>query len=63
VGKNLAGWASEEVVAWRNAIEIDPLLPKPLWPKGYSGMTALHRRQEVFAALGRQTAALAPRRG
>jgi DNA-binding transcriptional regulator PaaX len=33
----LPGWMTQERLAWRHAMELDPLLPRALWPPGYEG--------------------------
>ena len=48
----LRRWAAEERMAWLAVMEVDPLLPRPLWPPGYSGEKAWDRRVDVLAEAG-----------
>jgi len=41
-------WAEAERVAWRDAVNSDPLLPERLLPPGYLGRRAWQRRIEVL---------------
>ncbi|MBM3879691.1 MAG: hypothetical protein FJ387_08220 [Verrucomicrobia bacterium] len=47
-------WLREERVAWLEATERDPLLPKALLPPGYTGQQAWRLRQEILAEAGEQ---------
>ena len=42
-------WIHQEQSAWLEAIELDPLLPKCLCPKGYLGFKAWDARQRALA--------------
>ncbi len=53
---NVRAWARRERALWRRAISLDPLLPRPLCPRGYLGFDAWKRRVEVI----REMAALRP---
>jgi DNA-binding transcriptional regulator PaaX len=44
----LRRWAEEERISWRNAINVDPLLPKALLPRKYLGEQAWRRRIRVL---------------
>lgn len=46
----------EERRRWNAAMAADPLLPRPLWPKGYPGAASFTERRE-FLAKARQRAA------
>lgn len=45
----LRRWAHAERDAWREAISIDPLLPRTLLPAGYLGEKVWRRRQSALA--------------
>jgi phenylacetic acid degradation operon negative regulatory protein len=47
----LAGWLRQERAAWQAALEIDPLLPRMLWPADYLGEKAWQARQSARRAL------------
>lgn len=47
----------EERRLWEKAVDSDPLLPKPLWPRGYDGPSALKARNDFFLALRKRAAA------
>lgn len=49
VASTLRNWASEERLAWWEAVSADPLLPGPLLPAGYLGRQAWWRRIETLA--------------
>ena len=42
-------WLQQERLAWWHAVSLDPLLPRPLWPKGYLGGKAWQTRRQFFA--------------
>jgi phenylacetic acid degradation operon negative regulatory protein len=50
-------WLLKERHAWRRALDLDPLLPDPLLPKGYLGKEVLalrrHLLRQAFAHLAR----------
>lgn len=48
---HLGRWLREERFAWRHALALDPLLPRPLWPKGYRGEHAWQSRLACYRAL------------
>jgi DNA-binding transcriptional regulator PaaX len=52
--KTFHRWATEERVAWKTAVEIDPLLPKRLLPEDYLGRRAWQKRVEVLHQAGQQ---------
>jgi DNA-binding transcriptional regulator PaaX len=47
-------WVGRELRAWRAAVERDPLLPRALWPRGYSGQRSWDARNDAFARLARR---------
>jgi len=49
-------WARRERQAWLNAVAVDPLLPRALWPAGYAGESAWLARVKAHAAAVRQVA-------
>lgn len=53
----LTAWLQTENTLWRNAVELDPLLPEVLLPDGYRGREAYQRRRKLF----RQLSSLLPR--
>jgi phenylacetic acid degradation operon negative regulatory protein len=48
----------QERLAWANALAIDPLLPRPLWPAGYLGERAWKAHQAVMKRLLRSLPAV-----
>jgi phenylacetic acid degradation operon negative regulatory protein len=48
-------WLGEERLAWKEAMDLDPLLPEVLHPPGYCGRIAWKRRLQALAKAGRQT--------
>ena len=51
--KALNNWLRSEKVAWRHATQLDPLLPRALWPSDYQGETSWRTRVQSFAILAR----------
>lgn len=49
--KALAGWLTRERIAWRYVLDIDPLLPRALWPPHYEGERAWNIRLQSFRKL------------
>jgi phenylacetic acid degradation operon negative regulatory protein len=47
----LGHWLRSERVAWRHALALDPLLPRPLLPKGYRGRDAWDVRRRCHQSL------------
>lgn len=47
---------AEERRLWQAAMEVDPLLPRVLWPKGYPGASALATRVLFLQAMRKQAA-------
>lgn len=52
--ERLRGWALRELAAWKEAVEIDPLLPLALLPADYRGRAAWSTRCETLASLARR---------
>ncbi len=50
--RRLHDWARRERAAWLRAVEVDPLLPRILWPSGYLGGRAWQRRKKAFREAG-----------
>jgi len=48
---NLGAWLRRERNAWQQALALDPLLPRALWPKDYRGEQAWQMRQAVLGAV------------
>jgi phenylacetic acid degradation operon negative regulatory protein len=57
----LVRWCEDERAAWRSAVEIDPLLPERLLPKGYLGRRAWRKRGDVLKRMWRIAGARARR--
>ncbi len=51
--QRLRQWADHERAAWLRAAAADPLLPRVLWPSGYTGERAWRRRKKEFREVGR----------
>jgi len=49
----LRDWGRAERAAWNEAVVLDPLLPRTLWPRGYLGEKAWNRRTKELAAAAR----------
>jgi phenylacetic acid degradation operon negative regulatory protein len=47
-------WIRNERIAWLNAVDLDPLLPEALWPKGYAGRQAWDARLKTLPQVRRQ---------
>lgn len=47
-------WAADERQAWRAAIDVDPLLPRELWPSDYLGCRAWEERIKILQRTGEQ---------
>ena len=47
-------WAAEEHETWLSAVNMDPLLPQRILPRGYLGQRAWQRRVEALEKAGRQ---------
>lgn len=54
----LQDWLKVEREAWLQALEVDPLLPRSLWPAGYLGKEAWKRRCIVAERVGQRGAAV-----
>ena len=54
--QRLKDWARRERAAWLHAMSADPLLPRPLWPRGYPGERVWRRRLKEFRLAGVQLA-------
>ena len=54
--QRLKEWARRERAAWLQAVSIDPLLPRLLWPRGYLGERVWKQRLKEFRQAGRQLA-------
>jgi len=52
--ESLGGWLRRERLAWRHALDMDPLLPRELWPKGYAGERAWQTRLQAFQSLAQR---------
>lgn len=50
----------KERAAWRSVLELDPLLPKVLWPKAYPGEATLAGRERFFGELRERLTRSAP---
>ena len=57
----LLNWAEAERLAWRRALDQDPLLPESLLPRGYLGKRAWARRVDVLRLARRAIGAFEPR--
>lgn len=44
----LRQWLAHERIAWLAALDLDPLLPEALLPKGYLGREAFEQRRKVY---------------
>ena len=55
--QRLKDWARRERAAWLHAVSADPLLPRPLWPRGYLGERVLKQRLKEFRQAGHLLAA------
>jgi phenylacetic acid degradation operon negative regulatory protein len=53
-------WATQEKLAWREAVERDPLLPERLLPAGYRGTEAWRCRMKVLPQAAAQLKSFAP---
>jgi phenylacetic acid degradation operon negative regulatory protein len=53
-------WASDEREAWQSAVTVDPLLPRPLLPKGYAGRKAWKQRIATLARARKQLETFLP---
>ncbi|OUW15296.1 MAG: hypothetical protein CBD18_09265 [Opitutales bacterium TMED158] len=42
-------WFQSEIALWRKAFDLDPFLPRELWPKPYLGPQAYDARAKAFA--------------
>jgi phenylacetic acid degradation operon negative regulatory protein len=51
--ESLGDWLRRERLAWRHALDMDPLLPRDLWPKGYAGERAWQTRLQTFQSLSK----------
>jgi phenylacetic acid degradation operon negative regulatory protein len=49
--EDLGSWLRREKIAWRHAMALDPLLPRPLWPRHYQGQHAWTQRCDVHQRL------------
>ncbi len=47
----LPGWITQDRIAWRHALELDPLLPRALWPSGYEGERAWNTKLKSYRQL------------
>lgn len=48
-----SAWLRRERFAWRDAVQLDPLLPRVLLPADYQGQRAWQARQTAFAAVAK----------
>ncbi len=46
-------WFRQERSYWQSALEIDPLLPRSLWPRGYRGPSVWKLRQRTMTKVAR----------
>ena len=58
--KSFYDWLREERLAWKQAMAMDPLLPKCLHPPGYRGVKVWKRRLDTFAEAGQQIRSFRP---
>lgn len=54
--QRLKDWSRRERAAWLHAVSIDPLLPRPLWPRSYRGEIVWKQRLKEFRETSRQLA-------
>jgi phenylacetic acid degradation operon negative regulatory protein len=47
-GKKNASWLGRERWLWKDAVTMDPLLPRELWPRNYLGEDALRKRKTIL---------------
>jgi len=47
-GKENASWLGHERQLWNDAVILDPLLPRQLWPKNYLGEQAWNKRKAAL---------------
>lgn len=47
--KRLLAWGDRECKLWADCMDVDPLLPRQLWPKGYAGEKSWTLRMKVLA--------------
>jgi len=48
----LLAWGNRERDLWNRCMKVDPLLPRPLWPRGYHGETAWTERLRTLKSAG-----------
>ncbi len=53
-GQRLQRWAAAERSAWLAAVQLDPMLPEKILPKGYLGKKAWQERTSVLPEIGRK---------
>jgi len=53
IRENLLAWGQTEKALWAACLASDPLLPRELWPKAYSGARAWQRRITQLGKAGR----------
>jgi len=51
--EQLLDWGNIERDLWSRCMALDPLLPRPLWPKNYAGEKAWNERLLCFKAAGK----------
>jgi len=50
VHERLQEWWQDEHSLWQTCMEVDPLLPRELWPSSYAGEGAWHEKHRVMRA-------------
>ncbi len=50
--EQLLSWANEEKELWTRVMELDPLLPRELWPEGYQGEKNWENRKAALRRAG-----------
>ncbi len=50
---DLVRWGDQERLFWTECMATDPLLPRELWPEGYTGEKCWDRRMVLLAQAGR----------
>lgn len=50
--EQLLSWGNRERELWNRCMQMDPLLPRPLWPRGYPGETAWTERLRILKSAG-----------
>ena len=52
IEERFAKWFRRESDLWRSVYELDPLLPRSLWPRKYLGERALSERKQAYGVWG-----------